>query len=102
MAPFLGFALVTLRPEVAQRRAERPPRDSRGRGAEAEGRGVGSALMDGADDRLARDAGAKTITLHVFESNDPRASALRAQGLLAPSGSATSSFSSGPGLGGPS
>ena len=37
--------------------------------AEAEGRGVGSALMD-ASDALARNEGAKTITLHVFETNE--------------------------------
>lgn len=72
-AALLGFALVTLRPELlsGEPSAHLETLVVAGR---AEGRGVGSALLDAAD-ALAREHGAKTITLHVFETNE------RARGL---------------------
>ena len=64
----LGFALLTLRPEVLSGEPSAHI-ETLVVAAEAEGRGVGSALMD-VSDALARNEGAKTITLHVFETNE--------------------------------
>jgi len=63
----LGFALVTLRPEVLSGEPS-AHLETLVVAAGAEGRGVGSALLDAADE-LARDEGARTITLHVFDAN---------------------------------
>ena len=64
----LGFALVTLGPEVLSGEPS-AHLETLVVAAGARGGGVGSALLRAVDE-LARGAGARTITLHVFETNE--------------------------------
>ena len=63
----IGFTLVSLRPELLSHEPS-AHLEAIAVGEEAEGIGVGQALLTAAEDE-ARAKGAKTITLHVFAVN---------------------------------